>query len=205
MVGRQLLAQPRQNSLGGLRSAIQEAGAELSLSQVSKAVRAMEEDLVLSKPGRNIMLQDPLRLIDRLGDEWPGYPVKRRQALRLPAGVDWAEALNSIPNLRWTATGESSARRYTAFSQGGPIQLAVSNLPLAEKALRGTPEDVISYADLELKETDEAGLFFSNEVDETGKIWASRLQTWLELQKGDGRQQEAAKEIKEQLFKRVKR
>ena len=203
MVARLLLTQPRQDSLGGLRSAIQEAGADLSLSQVSKAVKAMEEDLVLSKRKGTIMLQDPLRLVDSLGREWRGYSTKARQAIRVPPELDWAGALSSAKDLKWAITGESSARRYTAFSQGGPTQLAVSNLALAQAALQGIPEAITNFADLELVETEEPGLFFANETDEAGRIWASRLQTWLELQAGDGRQQEAARDIREQILKRV--
>jgi hypothetical protein len=204
MVARQLLAQPRHNSLGELRSAIQESGVKLSLSQVSKAVTAMQEDLILSKGRGAITLQEPQRLLDSLGRAWRGYSAKVRRAIRIPQGLDWAGALLSVPQLKWAITGESSARRYAAFSQGGARQLAVSNLQLAQMALGGQPEEIPSFADLELVETDEAGLFFANEVDEKGLRWASRLQTWLELQAGDGRQRETAREIGAQILREVK-
>jgi hypothetical protein len=79
----------------------------------------------------------------------------------------------------------------------------VSSLPLALTVLEGTPEAVVSFADIELVESGEAGFYFANEVDEEGRRWASRLQTWLELQAGDARQQEAAKDIRKQLLKGV--
>lgn len=204
MVARQLLAQPRQASLGDLRAAIQSSGADLSLSQVSKAVAAMQEDLILSRTGGTIMLQEPLRLLDSLAREWRGSSVKARRALRISPDFNWAAALSSAQHLQWAITGGSSARRYTSFSQGGPRQLAVSNLPLALTVLNGAPEEIPSFADIELIESVEAGLYFANEVDETGQKWASRLQTWLELQAGDARQQEAAKDIREQILKEVK-
>jgi hypothetical protein len=58
---------------------------------------------------------------------------------------------------------------------------------------------------VELVETDEAGFFFGNETDGKGVRWASRLQTWLELQSGDARQQDAAKDLREQLLKEARR
>ena len=203
MVARQLLTQPSPRSLGDLQAAIRESGAELSLSQVSKAVTAMQEDLLLSKEGGAITLLEPLRLLDSLAREWKGNAVKARRALRVSPTLDWGRALTSAPGLKWAVTGESSARRYTAFSQGGPIQIAVSSLPLALTALGGTPEEVRSFADMELLESSEAGLYFANEVDETGQRWASRLQSWLDLQAGDARQREAAKELREQVLKGV--
>jgi hypothetical protein len=90
--------------------------------------------------------------------------------------------------------------RYATFSQGGPRRIAVSSLPLARSLLGGTPEPVPNFADLELMETDEPGFFFSNEIDENGVRWASKLQTWLELQSGDARQQEAARDLRDQIL-----
>ena len=55
-------------------------------------------------------------------------------------------------------------------------------------------------ADLELIETEEAGFYFGNEIDEKGDRWASRIQAWLELQSGDARQQDVAKDIREQIL-----
>ncbi len=204
MVARLLLAQPRQEGLGGLRNAIVDSGADLSLSQVSKAVTAMQEDLILSKAGGVISLQEPLRLLDSLAREWKGPSPNARRALRIPPDMNWARALSSVAQLKWAVTGESSAQRYTAFSQGGPRQIAVSSLPLALEALDGIPEDVVSFADIELIESSEEGLYFANKVDKAGQRWASRLQTWLELQAGDARQQEAAKDLRAQILKEVK-
>jgi hypothetical protein len=85
------------------------------------------------------------------------------------------------------------------FSQGGSRKIAVSSLPLAQTLLDGDPESVPSFADVELIETEEAGFFFGNEIDAKGDRWASRLQVWLELQSGDARQQDVAKDIREQI------
>jgi len=131
--------------------------------------------------------------------------VRARQALRLPKGMDWAGVLSTSPLLKWALTGESSVTRYAMFSQGGPRRIAVSSLPLALTLLGGTPESVPNFADVELVETDEAGFFFGNETDGKGVRWASRLQTWLELQSGDARQQDAAKDLREQILKEARR
>jgi hypothetical protein len=205
MVARMLLQRPKWESLSELAAAIQSAGVALSLPQASKAVQAMEEDLIVSKGAGVIALNEPLRLLDKLGSEWRKPLVRARQALRLPKGMDWAGVLSTSPLLKWALTGESSVTRYAMFSQGGPRRIAVSSLPLALTLLGGTPESVPNFADVELVETDEAGFFFGNETDEKGVRWASRLQTWLELQSGDARQQDAAKDLREQILKEARR
>lgn len=205
MVARMLLQRPKWESLSELAAAIQAAGATLSLPQASKAVQAMEEDLIVAKNAGVIALNEPLRLLDRLGSEWQKPLVRGRQALRLPKGMDWAGVLSSSPLLKWAVTGESSVTRYAMFSQGGPRRIAVSRLPLALTLLGGKPESVPNFADVELVETDEAGFYFGNETDKKGIRWASRLQTWLELQSGDARQQDAAKDLREQILKEARR
>jgi hypothetical protein len=205
MVARMLLQCPKWESLSELAEEVQSAGVVLSLPQVSKAVQAMTEDLIVSKGAGVITLNEPLRLLDKLGREWRKPVVRGRQALRLPTGMDWAGVLSSIPDLKWAVTGESSVTRYAIFSQGGPRRIAVSSLPLALTLLGGTAESVPNFADVELVETEEAGFFFGNERDEKGIRWASRLQTWLELQSGDARQQDAAKDLREQILKEGRR
>lgn len=199
MVARMLLNQARWDSLNALRAAIQSAGAELSLSQTSKAVTALQDELIVSKQDGSIVLQEPLKLLDSLGQEWKNPAVRRRQALRLPPGTELGTALSAAPELKWAITGASSVTRYVMFVQGGPRQIAVSDLRVAESLLGGNPEPVPNFADVELIETDEAGYFFANEIDDSGIRWASKLQTWLELQRGDGRQQEAASILRRQI------
>ncbi len=204
MVARMLLQYPEWKSLSSLAEAVEKNGAKLSLPQVSKAVQALCEDLIASKQAGMITLKDPLRLLERLGSEWRGLEVGGRAGLRLPTGLDWAAALSSNPMLKWAMTGESSVTRYAMFSQGGARQIAVSDLRLSMNLLGGQPEPVPNFADVELLETEEPGLYFGNAVDEQGVRWASRLQTWLELQSGDARQHSAAKDLRSQILKEAR-
>jgi hypothetical protein len=203
MVARMLLARPRWESLNELRTAIHSAGIELSLSQTSKAVAALQEELILAKQSGGIVLQEPLKLLDRLGQEWKNNPIRRRQALRLSPGTEIGPLLSAASQLKWAVTGASSVSQYVMFAQGGPRQIAVSDLELTQSLLQGKPEPVANFADIELLETDEAGFYFANEVDTQGVRWASRLQTWLELQAGDARQQDGAQQVRAQIVREV--
>ncbi|MDD3544658.1 MAG: hypothetical protein PHG96_04780 [Kiritimatiellae bacterium] len=203
MVARMLLSRPRWESLKDLLEAIQQAGAKLSLPQASKAVQALREDMMVSKGDGAIVLRDPLRLLDKLGAGWRKPRINGRKSLRLPNGLEFAQVLSSNSLLQWAMTGAYSVKRYAVFAEGGPRRIAVSNLPLAITLLGGIEEPVPNFGDLELIETDEAGYFFENETDEFGVRWASPLQTWLELQAGDARQQDAAKSLRSQILNKA--
>lgn len=205
MVARMLLRQPEWTSLSALADGINTRGTSLSLPQVSKAVQAMTEDLMLTKEDGRVKLNDSLRLLDLLGREWRKPVARSRIALRLPVRKLDPNKLSANPSIKWSVTGESSVTRYATFSQGGPRRIAVSSLALAQKLLGGTPESVSNFADVELIESDEPGYYFDNETDEFGMRWASPLQTWLELQAGDARQQDAAADVRQRVLSKVQR
>lgn len=203
VVARMLLITPHWKSLSELAEGICCLGTSLSLPQVSKAVAALAEELVVSKGRGLITLTDPLRVFDQLARAWKQPPIRKRQALRLSSDEDWQVQLSASHDLRWAVTGESSVAHHSIFAQGGPRRIAVSSLSQALSSLRGKPESVPSFADVELFETTEEGYFFANEVDEQGIRWASLLQTWLETQGGDARQQEVAGELRQRILRGI--
>jgi hypothetical protein len=202
MVARALLIRPKWESLTELRAAIAEAGTDLSLPQVSKAIQALADDLIVAKNRGNVTRLDSLKLLDKLSKEWRKPMVRNRVGIRLPLGVEVATSLSS-PQLKWAVTGESSVVKYGVFSQGGAKVIAVSNLLLALNLLGEKARQVPNFADLELIETTETGYFFANEIDNKGIRWASKLQTWLELQAGDARQQDAAWDVHKKILQEM--
>jgi hypothetical protein len=200
LVGRALLQHPSWSTLGGLVGWIRERGAALSLAQASKAIQAMEEDLLIVRRGGAIGLQEPQRMLDKLGQAWRTPSFSAQRLVKLPHGRASVARLSAIDTLKWVMTGESTVSRYVTFAQGGPRRVAVSNLAQALAALEAVPEAVPSFAEAELLETQEPGLYFGAVPDENGIRWASRLQTWLELQAGDARQREAAADLRPQIL-----
>ena len=203
LVARVLFVRPRWSTLTELADAIRQSGCGLSLSQVSKAVQALSEDLIVSKRGGEIALLEPVRLLDRLGAAWRGTRVSASRLLRLKPGTDWNQALATAAGLRWSVTGACSVRRYAALGESGPWRVAVDDLARAVESLGGETETVQAFADIELVETEEPGAFFQSETDASGMRWASPIQCWLELQAGDARQRQAAEEIRVRILKGV--
>ena len=194
-----VLDQPDSTALGEIHEAIRKGGVNISISQVSKTVAALEEERILGSQGRAIYLLDPDRLMAELATGWKKYSGDRIHC-RLADGRTALSRLNQDPALNWAITGESSVGRHAAFIQGGPLEVVVSNRKKALSLLEATVENVPSFADVTLLESDEPAYFFANDVDENGVRWASILQTWVELKKGDARQQEAARDLYRKLL-----
>ena len=203
LVARMLIEVPQWETLSELTEAI-EKHAKLkgpSLSQVSKTISAYAEEMLVLKEINTIKLIDPVRMLDQLGKNGRLNPSGRIRYYRSSNGPLKLHELSSSPKLAWSLTGESSATRYCTIAQGGPIKVAVSDLKLAESLLLLTLESVPSFADIVLIETQDDAAFFANEQDEDGVRYASRIQTWLELNAGDARQRETAKDLYQSIVK----
>lgn len=201
LVARALLTKRTWPSLTSLREWIENNGASLSIGQASKAVAALKEDLMITSQKGSIQLKEPARLLDKLGSEWRKPQFRNKKSFRVKGDVlQNVTMLDFHPTMKWCVTGESSTSKYTPFSQGGPLKIAVTDIFLAGALIGGAPETVPSFADLELLETVESGYYFQCFVDGSKIKWASKLQTWLELQSGDARQKEAAQDIRLQIL-----
>ena len=189
----------RTTALAEIREGIMERGVDISLAQVSKAISALVEERILGKQGRAIYVLDPDRLMAELASTWKKYAGNRIYCRLADSPADLTR-LNEDPELDWAVTGESSVSRYAAFGQGGPLEIAVSNRKKALELLDARIESVPSFANVALLESDEPAYYFDNEVDEKSIRWASLLQTWIELRKGDARQQDAARDLYRKLL-----
>lgn len=160
--------------------------------------------MLVLKEINTIKLIDPVRMLDQLGKNWRLNSSGRNRFYRSPKGPLKLNELSSSSELAWSLTGESSATRYCAIAQGGPMKVAVSDLKVAESLLSLTPESVPSFADIVLIETQDDAAFFANEQDEDGVRYASRIQTWIELNSGDARQRETAQDLYQSIIKATK-
>ncbi len=206
IVARMLIAKPQWDTLSELTGEI-ENQSQLkgpSLSQVSKAITAFVEESLVIKQGNTIKLTDPIRMLDHLRKNWRRCQPRQQRSYRSLEGEPKLNELSSSENLAWSLIGESSATRYCTIAQGGPLKVAVSDLKLAESLLTLTPESVPSFADIVLIETKDDETFFANEQDHEGIRFASRIQTWLELNDGDARQRETAKDLYQTIIKESK-
>ena len=207
LVGRALLVQPHFKTANALLEFIRAQQGDLSQALVSRTLKALTDDLVVSGGnGQAIEVLQPEKLLDRLVEGWltsAGGIAGREQRLlwrgRVPLpdmkGSDYV--LRSILNVqagqqrqRLVMTGLSSASTWTNLSSGDLHAVyvdAVGDLLVGLNA-----EETRRFPNLELWRPPDEAVYFDARHDADGGRWASQVQTYLEMVNGDARTQAAA-------------
>lgn len=161
----------------------------LVLSTVSKALARLEDDLVLTRKGRELRLCDPDRLLSSLtrSFELP-IPHEKSRFLGRTSLTDlaiWSRLNQLRPVVPTVVTGRGSAGRYTGLAGPERLQLYVRDIGAVVRELEARPTQ--AFPNLELIETQEEAPYFDAR-EHAGVLWSSPVQTYLELQRGDPRE-----------------
>lgn len=181
----------------------------IGLSTVSKALKTLEQDLIISREDDSniaIRLLQRDRLMDQLlkNDE----PLERRRQVKFKADAseeslnDWISARLETLDVPVVATGLASTSRYAVMQRGPVIQLYTTSISEVVEAftIGGDSKEVDRFENIVLIESERVVDYFDARTNEPFP-WASPLQTWLELMRGDKRDRETAKQIREVLLK----
>lgn len=169
----------------------------MSFPTVSKALKALEEDLIV---GRNdsIRLLQPDRLFGNLSDSYESPNVRERVRIKVEQGrVELLRRLSKKQRLPVIATGTSSVSQYAAMQRGDVLSVYCPRVEKLLDKLPGSRTD--RFPNLELIETEDETVFFDAR-EEKDFWWASPVQTYLELMAGDKRDQETAEQVKSFLL-----
>lgn len=104
--------------------------------------------------------------------------------------------------VRAAVTGAGSASRHTSNLTGGTlIQLYAEGVEPLLGGLEGVPDD--PFPNLELRSPPDPSLFFGLGTGPDGVLSASDVQTYLELHRGDARQEEGAARLRAHILERA--
>jgi hypothetical protein len=182
-----------------------EGSSALRLSTSSKVVQALTEDLLVRKEKDGLRLQDPQRLMANLRK---GYQPRNRQSLTGRSLLDnneiWLRLsdLRSKQGIRFTATGIASASFYKVLSGVERLALYVDQIEPIAKLLE--IKEGRAFANVELIEAEKNLSFFDIRNAEQ-QVWASPIQTWLELSQAGPRESEAAEDLAESILSQLNR
>lgn len=210
LVGRALLMQPHFATATDLLNYIRVRGGKLSQALVSRTLKALGEDLVVSSDkGQGLLVLQPTKLLDQLVKGWQastGGLVKRHQRLlwrgkvNLPPEQLLAALTSSAVHSgqRFTATGLLTSSRYTNLSSGAERSAYVDSVGTLLNKLEA--EETQRFPNLELWRAPDDAVYFDTVTSADGITWASALQTYLELATGDARTQQAALPLREGML-----
>jgi hypothetical protein len=177
----------------------------MSLSTISKALKGLEEDLIVAREGAAAHLLQAEKLLDKLVENYMVPKVEGVVNWKLPTSLAeeerkevLVEAFSSkIPAV---VTGTSSVSRYAVMQAGETSAIYCPDPKGWLSKLPGAPAD--RFPSLSIIQTEDSLVYFDARQDE-GLVWASPLQTYLELMAGDKRDRETALQVKDLIFRQL--
>ena len=204
MVGRVFLALPGYGTVQEICSEINRRNLLLkswdkrpmSLSTVSKSLKALEEDLIVERKDI-IRLVQPDKLLEKLSENYAPPKIKERVRLKVPEESGPLRELlrkqSRELSLPLVATGTSSVTQYAVMQRGEVFSVYCPRLEMVLERLPGSQSD--RFPNLELVETEDEPVYFDARKD-GDSWWASPVQVYLELMAGDKRDRETAEQVR---------
>ncbi len=175
----------------------------MSLSTVSKALKTLEEDLIITREN-NIRLLQPDKLLQKLSDNYIPQNTGERIRLKVPERkgtiIDSLRKESQELGLPLVAAGTSSVGRYAVMQRGDVLSVYCPRLDMLLERLPGSQSD--RFPNLELIETEDETVYFDSRQEENF-WWASPVQVYLELMAGDKRDQETAEQVKSYITNKL--
>jgi len=172
----------------------------MSLSTVSKALKTLQEDLIISRED-TIRLLQPDKLLQKLSENYGPPKIRERIRLKVPDGIETIADLlrkeSQVLGLPLASTGVSSVGRYAVMQRGNFLSVYCPRLDILLERLSGSQSD--RFPNLELIETEDETVYFDGRREENF-WWASPVQVYLELMAGDKRDQETAEQVKSYII-----
>jgi hypothetical protein len=172
----------------------------MSLSTVSKALKTLEEDLIIAREGAIRLLQ-PDKLLEKLSENHVPPNIKELVRLKVPEEIETiTESLQKTSQglgLPVVATGRSSVGRYAVMQRGAILSVYCPRVEKLLEKISGSQSD--RFPNLELIETEDETVYFNGRY-EGNFCWASPVQVYLELMAGDKRDQETAEQVKSYIM-----
>lgn len=200
LVARAFLLSPEFSRVKEIVALLEHRGGRVAFSTVSKVLKRLEEELIVSRRGDSIRLIQADLLLDNLTINYE--PPVITASFRGKCAASREEIVQRLfapaSNLggRLVMTGSASAEKYATTAGEPMVSLYTTLSPntlLAAAQLDA--KETNRFANLEILRTEDARTFFDARV-EGGIPYASPIQTWLELAGGDKRQKDAAQQLK---------
>jgi hypothetical protein len=209
MVGRGFFIYPDFRTVQDIRAIINQRNLlvhrwnkkPMSLSTVSKVLKTMVEDLIITRTEKIRLLQ-PDKLLEKLRENYNPPVVKERIRLKISENnksiLKLLSEQSRLLDLPLIASGTSSVTRYTVMQRGDLLTVYCPKVEILLNRLPGSQSD--RFPNLELLETEDEPIYFdARQAD--GFWWSSPLQVYMELMVGDKRDQETAEQLKALILK----
>jgi hypothetical protein len=175
----------------------------MSLSTVSKSLKALEEDLIIDRKERIRLLQ-PDKLLEKLSQNYTSPNINDRIRMKVQAETETLRQLlrrqSRELGLPIVAAGVSSVGQYAVMRRGDLLTVYCPRLEMLLEQLSGSRTD--RFPNVELVETDDETVYFDARED-AEFWWVSPVQVYLELMAGGKRDRETAEQVRSLILKGI--
>ena len=175
----------------------------MSLSTVSKALKTLDEDLIIARED-NIHLLQPDKLLQKLSENYTPQNIKERIRLKVPEEIgtirDFLRKESQELGLPLVASGTSSVGKYAVMQRVELLSVYCPQIDILMERISGNQYD--RFPNLELVETEDETVYFDARQEEDF-WWASPVQVYLELMAGDKRDQKTAEQVKSYIMNNI--
>ncbi|MFO0883368.1 MAG: hypothetical protein U0894_04150 [Pirellulales bacterium] len=217
MVPRVLLTRPQFSSVQeileetNLRNVLARTTRQtlMSLGTVSKALKELENDLIVERSDGIRVLQ-PDKLLSQLEQNYEMAPEENRVRLKVDCEFrqlpKFLSQVTSKKNIPLVVTGLSSVSRYATMQREERLSVYCSDLQQAQQAIGGKETD--RFSNLELIQSNEQSRYFDGKQDTSSSsdarfYWASPVQAYLELMRGDKRDRDTADQVRSYILQAI--
>ncbi|CAN5660156.1 hypothetical protein BH10CYA1_BH10CYA1_56300 [soil metagenome] len=208
LVARVFLLRPQYNSLSEILDEITARGGSITLPTISKALKQLEEDLVIEKSSKRIRILQADKLLDRLKSNYA--PPKPRGSVRCKLTTKNNDNIGAVlleaakqAGERIVLSGESSANFYATMAKEPIDTFYCTETTTLQLEKWNSEMDIFSrFPNVELKKCDSEVVYFDMQNKEGYNI-ASPIQAYLELATSDKRGQEIAEQIRKKIIQDV--
>jgi hypothetical protein len=213
LVGRVFLARPQYPRIGDVVAEINRRnilaawqGRAITFGTVSKVLRTLEDDLILGREGSSLRLLQADKLLEKLSMNYT--PPKTPDIINWRIAMTDASASSIMGILSGAfqgavpavVTGTSSVSMYAVMQGKDTISIYC---PDPEGWLANVPGSRTDrFPTISVIRTDDASVYFDARR-ESGLVWASPVQTYLELKMGDKRDQDTALQVRDLILSGV--
>ncbi|MBN1816348.1 MAG: hypothetical protein JW828_03250 [Sedimentisphaerales bacterium] len=185
LVSRALLLQPQGFScLDEVVAFVNTRNANITIATVSKVLKSLEEELLVTKRNGSIRMKSPETLLDRLAEGYSSE-IRKNPPRKLPFAMEDKKQIVSILNNRQApcaACGLYAAQRM-GFGVTEQMAFYVSSLEEAGKACDESSSKISpdpDYGDVLLIESSNPSIWFNLQRDQEGFI-IDDIQLYLEM------------------------
>ncbi|HEX8250847.1 MAG TPA: hypothetical protein VF599_21920 [Pyrinomonadaceae bacterium] len=198
LVARVFFAKPEYEGVGEVLEEITKRGGRTTFSTVSKVLKALEEELLVSK-NEKIKLVEAKKLLDSLLKNYRPPDVRRTLSVKCAADLSLSlKRLSENAESRKVLYARHYPERFAALAEGvAPVKIYAESINGLLDGVDFT--ETGRFPDMTLLETDQPTVYFDRRKDKDLYL-VSPLETFLQLSIEGKREQEGANSMIKRLL-----